>query len=493
MTPAIRRIGLVGCALLVGFAIVLVRGEPIVLGDQGVFLSIAARMLDGDHLYSGVVDNKDPLFFYTYAGALWVGGWRAPFALDGIWLAIAGMSFALLLRELRAPRPAVVAGFFMYPLALTIGWYEPGLSMLGGLAFAPLVGWLWLRGRFAASGAALGVVMLFKLSVVLVAAGPVAAFIFLGAPGGSRVRQLAKGAAGVVTVVGAAAAVLAVRGELRAYLDVLVYDFYYTDEGLVGRGKSSGIAGHLGVVREFLGGLQTVAAVVVLGVFLVAVYVGRTRQGRAFQLVAAAAITTLIATLTTLALTAIWPHHLQMLAYPVVLVAAALITVTRSYHGQRAGMVAAGVCVLFLVLSTAKDEVRHGVPAARWFSAPQTATAAALETARMRFYGRLDRVTYMHLGQNSENAHAVFLNDGFALTCPRFHQYPHDPGKQLRDVLDCVKKANPMLILVTPSLFDLPGATAQWDTFVSGAQHLLESRYDMISKAGGVEVWKRTR
>ena len=47
-------------------------------------------MLDGDRLYADVFDNKDPLFFYTYAGAFWIGDWRGPFLLDAIWLALAG-------------------------------------------------------------------------------------------------------------------------------------------------------------------------------------------------------------------------------------------------------------------------------------------------------------------------------------------------------------------------------------------------------------------
>ena len=99
-------------------------------GDQGVFLSVAGRMLDGDRLYADVFDNKDPLFFYTYAGAFWVGGWRGPFLLDAVWLGLAGVAVALLARALGAPRSAVVASFFVYPLTLAAGWYLVGLSLL---------------------------------------------------------------------------------------------------------------------------------------------------------------------------------------------------------------------------------------------------------------------------------------------------------------------------------------------------------------------------
>ena len=122
-------IAALAAAGLFGGALVLVVGQPAIGSDQGVFLSVAARLLDGDALYAEVVDNKDPLFFVSYAGALWVGGWRGPSLLDGLWFGLAAIGFAAMLRALGAPRAAVVAGFFVYPLALAGGWYFTGLSM----------------------------------------------------------------------------------------------------------------------------------------------------------------------------------------------------------------------------------------------------------------------------------------------------------------------------------------------------------------------------
>jgi hypothetical protein len=125
-----RWIGVVTLGLLFGFALVLVRDKPVLASDQGVYLSVAARMLDGDHLYSQTIENEDTLFFYTHAAALWIGGRRGPFLLDGVWFGLAAIGFSLLLRELQAPRAALVAGFFVYPLALSGGWYLASESML---------------------------------------------------------------------------------------------------------------------------------------------------------------------------------------------------------------------------------------------------------------------------------------------------------------------------------------------------------------------------
>ncbi|MBA3376611.1 MAG: hypothetical protein H0U00_12530, partial [Actinobacteria bacterium] len=295
-----RHIGMVVGALGLGLALVLLRGEPRWNSDQGVFLSIAARLLDGDRLYSDVIDNKEPLFFYTYAGALWVGGWRGPAALDGVWFALAAVSSALLLRELKAPTSAVVAGFFIYPLVLTASWYEPGLSMLGGLAIAPLAAWLWLRGQFAASGAALGIALSFKLSLAFVATAPMVAFVLIGAPTGSRAWHVGKAALGLLATLGAVALVLAVRGELGKYVEIIAFNIQYPDGAQRAMGGSPSLASHFDIVRAFFvasGKWQAPAAMLVVGVFVVAVLFGLARSGRAFLPLAGATTATLIAAL----------------------------------------------------------------------------------------------------------------------------------------------------------------------------------------------------
>ena len=482
-----RWVGVGGLALLFGFALVLVRGEPILTSDQGVYLSVAARILDGDHLYSETVENKDPLFFYSYAAALWIGGWRGPFLLDGIWLGLAGLSFALLLRELRVPRSAVVAGFFLYPLALTSGWYLTGQTMLGGLAVAPLAPWLWLRGRFAASGAVLATVMLLKLNLAAVAAAPMATFVLFGAPKGRRWRPIATGALGVSATLAVGALLLAVRGELRAYLDIIVYNVYYSRVLLAGEGFFGRGAKHLDIVVGYFeasGRWQLPAVVLVLGAFSVAaVYLARTGGGSCGRLLAATTAMTLVLTVGTLALTAYWFHHLQMLAYPAALIAATLIYVVAISFGQRAGAAAAAACVLFALWSSMKNEDRVRVSPA-WTSAPISASAEALEKARVRFYKRFDRVTYMAFGGNSENAHAVFISHKFDLVCRWFHLYPYSTDDQLDETTDCSRREHPMLILVTLGFFDSREG-GSWQAFVSNARRLLDSRYELVEEKIG--------
>src|SRR4029078_7930907 len=85
-------------ALAAAVSIAALRVTPQVWGDPGVWLSVAARLLDGDRLYADVFDNKDPFFFYSYALSLRVAGVRGPFALEVVWLAVGTVWPAMALR-----------------------------------------------------------------------------------------------------------------------------------------------------------------------------------------------------------------------------------------------------------------------------------------------------------------------------------------------------------------------------------------------------------
>jgi hypothetical protein len=493
-TVILRRISIGVFALLFGIALVLLRGEPWIGGDPGVFLSVAARLLDGDRLYADVFDNKDPLFFYTYAGALWLGGWRAPFWLDAVWLALAGISMLLLVREVQAPRSAVVVSFLVYPLALTAGWYLVGMSMLGGLAVAPLAPWLWLRRRYAAAGVVLVVVALLKLNLAPLAAAPLAPLLVLGAPEGVRRRALVRGALGLGGALVAAAAFLGIRGELRAYLETIEYNVHYssartTSDGLIGR-----TVDHFQVVTEFFqlaGRWQLPAAILVLAAFGVVLCIVVVRGSRSERLLAGVAATTLLAALAVLALTAYSLEHLQLLAYPATLIATAFIWRAHASLGRRAGTVAAAAVVLFALWSSLK--VPGGTEVSMWWTSnPISPGAVALERDRERFRPDARHVTYMVLGSNSENGHAAFLGPGFDLTCRDFHLYAYSRQEQFDETRRCAEQKKPTFVLVTLGFYDPPYGVPAWDEFIASAKRLLKERYELIDEEPpGFQVWKR--
>jgi len=488
-----RLAALTACAALLGLALVLLRGEPRVWGDSGVFLTVAARLLEGDRLYAEVADNKDPLFYYSYAAALWVGGWKAPFALDGLWLAVGGIGIALLLRELRAGTAVVATGLLVYPLALTAAWYEPGASMLAGLALAPFPAWLWARERFIASGAVLGALVLFKANLGLVAGAPLLVLLALGSSARPRYRRVADAALGLALALGAAAAILAARGELRAYVEMLEYNTYYSDAGLRSQGGSGSFRNHLELAREVFrssGRWQWPAVVTGAAALLATAAVFWRRGGAAFRALSGVAIAALLAAVVTLGMTALFREHLQMLAFPFALGAATFVAAASTF-GRRAGPVAAAALVAFAAWSSLKHEDLGNPTLDQWTASQLSVPGEALERTRAGSFADGERVPYAVFGRNTEDGHAAFVGGELELACRWFHQYPFYRDEELSETLDCARTEEPMLVLVTQSFYDAMPNEPRWETFVADTRQLLAARYELVTELGMSQVWKR--
>jgi hypothetical protein len=488
-------IGAGALAVLYGLGLVLFRGEPTATSDQGILLSVAARMLHGDELYSQVIENKDPLVFYTYELALWIGGWRGPFLLDGLWFAVGALGMALVLRELRVANAAIVAGFFLYPLALTSDWYLAGLTMLGALAFVPWIPWAWLSGRHVTAGALVGVVLFFKLNLAAVAVAPLVALVLLDAPEGSRVRQVARAAGGLIAAVVAGVILLAIDAGFVAYIESIQYNAHYANGLLASQGWLGRLREHFNVVLEYFraaGRWQYRTGLLVTGAFVGVVVLSWTRHLRPVRLLASTATATLALTLVTLAFTAYWFHHLQMLAYPATLMGATFVAALAARFGSRAAALGAALCVAFAFWSSAKNEDGIRISPA-WSATPISVGADLMNQARHRYYPGPEHVTYMVFGGNSENAHAAFLEDGFDLSCRWFHLYPVSLDSQFEETLDCAHREKPDLVLITLGFFDERARLdRRWGAFVGGAKAFLDESYVKVAEGyPGFEVWKR--
>lgn len=474
--------------LIVAVGLAALRVEPQVWGDPGVWLSVAARLLDGDRLYADVFDNKDPLFFYSYAVALWIGGVRGPFVLEVLWLAVGTLGMALALQALRVGRLALVAGAAVYPFALTAAWYLPGATMVPALALAPLALWAWARGSPFWAGVALVTSMLLKLNLGLVVAAPLVVLLAFEKSGGVRRRRALQALGGVGVAALLAAVVLGIRGELGPYLDTIAYNVHYS--GTVHEG---GVRGHVEVVREFFaasGKWQLPAAELAAATLLVVTLAGWFRLGQTFRRVSAVTVVTLLAAFATLATTAIFGVHLQLLAYPAALGAATLVLALKDVAKPLAIAAAVG-CVLFAGWSSLKQEDLSTLSIRTWTTKPLSVPGLALEATRVRSFANEDQVTYSVFGRNTEDGHAAFVDDSMDLRCRYFHQYPFYRDRQLEETIDCARREKPMLILVTTSFYDpMPGEPA-WQAFVADTRALLESRYELVTEQGMSQVWRR--
>ena len=314
-------LGIAAASIAFAALLVVTRGRPSVGLDNGIFLTVAGRLVHGDRLYVDVLDNKDPLFFYTQAAALWVGDWRFPFLLDVVWVALAAASLLLLLQAVGANRLTAWAGFACLPLLLTGKWYWAGYSMLAALSFNA-ADWNNCSGCVVASrslGHCSAWGLLFKINVALVMVSAPVAFLLLRTPPGNARSQVARAAGGFGIVAAIAAAVMAIRGELHGYINTMVDNLSYSSRVLGATGRLTGIPGHIKEAARYVGSPPhfAVVALIFLLAGLLAIRALRggaasdeeSREPTALRPLSALFLVTTVTTSVTLALTAAWVDH----------------------------------------------------------------------------------------------------------------------------------------------------------------------------------------
>ena len=460
--------------------LLLVRGRPITYSDTGIFLTVAQEILNGGRLYVDVIDNKDPLFYYSQAVALATGGWRGPFLADALWLTIAGASSLVLVRLLTRRMSLAFFALLLYPLLLTGIHFFAGMSETPGLALVPLFAFLMFAPRPVLAGLTAAAILLLKLNLAPVVALIVVAALVSGR--GPWRTLLWRSAAAFAGLYVAVLLLLGIRGEFGGYLSSLQANRDYANDVLPVVYGRSGISGHLAVIREQTPTILMILALggIVLAGLLIGLAPAVRRHTASLSLLAGAAW---IGCLGVLSLTAVWGHHLELLALPItltwVLVAwcVALVLDERAQEGESSRTVSAvavgliGACVILngIFLAPPSSDNFHA-----WADAPYHPVADALLAARP---AADSDVTYAHLGQNDEFSMGAFLPSSFHLVCPHIQQYPWSRQPELDETLNCLATKVPDLLAVTP-LFDPsrqwyspdPEASRPWRAFYERAR-----------------------
>jgi hypothetical protein len=484
-------------SVLVSIACVITRGSPTTDGDAGVFLSVEGRLLAGDKLYKEVFDNKDPLFYYTQSVALEALGWLGPFLLDVVWVAGASMGAYLLTWAITRDRIISVAAQLLYPLALTGPYYFAGYNELPGLALLPVFALLVYRGSLLSAGFVAAGILLLRLSLFpFVLAVGIVSLVPTRRALGVSLRNAGVLFGTMAAVLATSLAALALRGELVPYLDVLTENVAYAERALETVRGTRGAVGHLRFAAEHIPAAGLGLVCLALGAVAVAAARPNPRRRLAASPLTALTAATALASVLIIASTALWSHHLIVLALPATCVALlALQATAEGFAGSPLKPVASGtIAVLFIAGATylrlpAMENVRS------WADAPEQDVSDALQRAATVLTQRDARWRYFHMGANSERAHGAFLPPNFRLACPRFHQYPWLPPKALRETIECVKHERPQLIAVTPTLRESQSwantmsTPAAWTRYVRDATAILESRCRPVVVTPSVSVY----
>ena len=450
---------------------------PIRDRDRGIFVSVAERVLAGDTLYTDVLDNKEPFFYYAVSLQRWVGP-LGEISFEIGTLILICFSIYQISQTLLSPHIARLVSWVAVPLIFTGRSFVPGYTHLPGSALVLLMFYASLYGRWVAAGILFA--MLFFTKIIMV---PVAFSMASVAFGASATRR---GALAFITAAFTTLIICAIaigwRGELWPYLDVLRQNVAYSQGKLIHSTTFFGLAiEHFRRVYKYA---TAITFSLTIGCALFYLARKHAKSGVIENILLYSFVASLFCSALVLAATGLWPHHAQILYMQAAL---ALILLLYSINFVRLKPDSCRTIALVFVcgwlLGGAAFE-RYAYALRNTSHNIQLLSALSPETALAK---RLSAPTsYARLGMNFDFGHAFGLRL-WHLACPRFHQYSFDPDWLLEELYHCLPSAE---ILIVSSSFKRDETSPGWNRFVEKCDKLVGENYN-CTYDGEIQVCKR--
>jgi hypothetical protein len=440
--------------------------------DRGVFVSVAERLLAGDILYSGVYDNKEPLFYYFVALQLTLGSW-AEVAAEALLIAIAASATYVIAVKAASHWTAAAIAFIAVPMTLTGAFFLPGYTELPGIALVLAAIAASAEKRPLITGSCVGILLFLKLIFVPVALLGIGSFLLARRrPFDAPIIML-----GAVLSATAVASVLQLRGELAPFIETISLNIAYSQGSLAGSNTGlASLAGHLRRIGPEW--LSRGAGPATLTIFLTGAAVwGKSGRRHPALALAGACGATLAGSLLILSITGYWLHHLQILYIPASLACLSL-TVLVDFAAVRGRLTALGlVAGMGYLFGGAPGPAAYTQSFAGAYASYAGLSELSPEARRLLSIGTSG--TYARFGTNDGQGHALGLRR-WKLACPRFHQYYFEPPALLNRVFECASTA-PVLII---SMHFEPNTSPSWNEFVARVEGLLAEKYSCDASTG---------
>jgi hypothetical protein len=450
---------------------------PDRLFDRGIFVSVAARLLAGDILYSEVYDNKEPLFFYFVAGQLALGPW-AELGAEAMLIAMAAAGTYFIAVKVASRWTATAVSFIAAPLILTGSFYAPGFTHLPATSLVLAASAACAYGRPVLAGTCIGVLLFAKPILMPVALVAVACFLV------ARWRlseALAFAISASVTSL-IVVALLVGRGEFWPFMEAIKLNVAYSQGSLIGdKTGLASLAAHIKLIAAgglFVDEMTAIALATMLMLIALSPIHQRSREQIA---IAAACLLTVLSSLVVLSLTGLWLHHNQILYIPAIFGALGL-TPLLDLAIKRARLPTVGVVVLMGYLLAGTPGWRHYVQSFPTFIRSYAALGELSPEAR-HLLATAPSGAYARFGSNDELGHAFGLGQ-WKLVCARFHQYAFEPAAVLDKVFECASKAPSLIVGANFEPDFRESAGSAWNDFVARVERLLAQNYSCDGSFG---------
>lgn len=475
--------------LYVGFA----RLEFSQAEDFGVFLSVFGFVAKGVPLYSGIFEIKDPLFLLSGATLVSIFGPSAPFFLDVFLISISGPIAYISARNMKFGYGSAIFAALIFILTLTGGFYGSIRSTLFATVLVVLSLGMAAKNRLFLAGFLVACVGGFKMPYLLTCV-PVGIYIFNCGDAWGGFKKISLGFIFGCAIIGF---ILIIRGEFLPYVNMIAENFSYRDSYMEVIGRPSGIRGHLDTMYS----VGVYPQILVLVTFIVGLYSALRIKTVDSKFSVICLISLAIAALVYLLLTAMWPHHFQILAlfaWPISLLILQTIGIElESFDsevvGQRQGnggfevslnTFKAVACITFslasiLVVCGASKTIIDIKPKVsidnlfshQWTQAPEI---RALNDAHEQFGGIR---SFARLGVNDDSGFGLFIGRDWKLSCPRTGQYGQESPNTVKDILQCIENM-PNYVVASPIFYSMKRFSGPYNSFKEKMLDLLARKFD---------------
>jgi hypothetical protein len=447
-------------AVLTTWVAIIPRIVPNHDADRGTFVSVAARLLYGDTLYSGVWDNKEPLFYYFVAGQLTLGPW-GEVAAEVLALAITVAAAYFIAVKLASRWTAIAISFIAVPITVTGKFYIPGDTELPGVALVLVSIAAAAYERRVLAGLCIGLLVFTKLIFAPIALVGVGSFLLAH----RRFFDVLSVMLGVSTSAVFVVGVLVVRGELLPFTEIIRQNIAYSQGMAIATKGLPSLVEHMRRVGAFGEIIPLLLAIMLTFIALS----GKQKPCRTQLAIAVTCVSTFASSLVVLSITGIWEYHSQILYIPAIICILSLGPLLDT-AAKRARTITVGVVILMGYLMGGSLAVRDYIKSVQSFRASYAALGELSPEAR-RLLAIGSSGTYARFGQNDDLGHAIGLRH-WKLACPRFAQYFFQPAALLNEAFECASKS-PTLI-ISASLQPGPDWPA-FSEFVARVERLIKS------------------
>jgi hypothetical protein len=475
------------CLVLFSFYVGLTRFAYLQGEDYGVFLSVFGFVAKGVPLYSGILEIKDPLFLLTGAVLVKLFGPEGPFLLDILLFMVAGAMAYKTAVALNFDRFTSATGSVIILLTLSGIYYGSMRSTLFAIVLVIIAYFAAARGHAVLTGLVIAGVGGFKMPYLMVCL-PVVLLLY---EQDRTIKAIYRVILGFLLGCSAIFILLVVRGEFVSYLMMVSENFVYKSVYMKVLGRTEGMEGHIQTIAS------TGTSIGIFGlVLIVAVSLGILIPSRVSRLsiLTLGSISALV--LLLLSISAMWPHHFQVLAiyiWPLglLLVSSMQTCLTNQVwlsnlslfsHKLLVGIVlllALSVLLIGLKGSGTYFTFKPKMPLNqvfnhKWSVPPEI---VALEMAFSKHGGEK---TFSRLGANDDSGFGAFLSEKWHLSCPRIGQYGHEPENIVNATLHCFETI-PRYVIASPVFFSLQRSAGSFEQFRMKMLIILKDKFHCTS------------